>query len=174
MATTLREFVANMDPDTVMYIGADNGYFYIGTKEGCIERIEKLDEKYHERLVRAARYKGNALRRCKGEYPLIQKHEFSVRRAYLATWRRVLKQLRTAERFLNEYQPLLDREVKDTYNKFSTPGISVIVDGRYSGITFWFLHEYENHIHYGGRKKTKPKPATPKLNKKRGRPKKSA
>ena len=53
-----------------------------------------------------------------------------------------------AQKFIDEYKPVKEREVKDHYTRLQRDGIVVAVEGNEAG-KFWFRDEYDINIYLG-------------------------
>lgn len=109
----LGEYLASLPGDTIVSIGASSGYMYIGPCK-CLDEIEAVFDN---------------CRKCA-----------EVELKYLTALRRRRKQedrnltfvnskIASKKKYLREYVDALDREICDTYERLTVPGIGIKVAG---------------------------------------------
>lgn len=142
----LRKTLGQMNTDAMIAIGAKDGhsYMYFGPA-GDIETIETLFEKYLKRMKTHQRNALGALSNLLSE-PLVKEdgdEEYMdklLKKVEDVTLQR--NRYISATKYVDQYVPVMNREVKDKYRKKIDNHLAILVEGLEQG-EFWTKEEYD-------------------------------
>lgn len=151
------DFVLNylheMKPNTILYIGSQSAYFLIGTPEECLNLIDSVSEEYFEFFKNNATIAKKRLSEILPKIKNIEKAavsgknnlmEFAQKLNHLAVMEiQAVKDVSCAVKNVDLFTPMRGREIKDAYIKEVDPGIAIIIDGYERG-KYWFKSEWDN------------------------------
>lgn len=138
---TLREYLEKADEEIILHIGAGNSFFFVGPKEEF--KPEDID----------AFFKDKAKRQCEDYVKCISR---SLERVFndgleektkQSSYRRIKEHLQpilSNVTYLHDFNPVIEREVKEIYKRLQGDGIVVIVEGTEFG-PYWDRKEYLEH-----------------------------
>lgn len=157
---TLDEYVATVSPDTKLFIGAKDQFFFIGTPEeyeSLIDRISEDQQANLERLVEQYKHECElALRPFTGTLEREEEETaegFADRVTDLTSrWRGARNLLERSEIRLSNFQPIRSLEVVDIFVKDFEPGIAIKVKGQVQGL-YWSSDEWEKKSPYAKKKR---------------------
>lgn len=154
----LKTYLKN-NPDKTFFIGSKVAYFFIGNLETFENDIQGINEKFKIIFFNSIRDAENLLKRleaegeptgdvvkesyCTGKFvKRIIPHEIAVKE-YHATIERKNVLISKYTEYLENYIPIEEREVIETYPKLCLKdGEGIKVDGLEEG-RFWLIEEYE-------------------------------
>lgn len=125
-----------------MKLGAESGWFFIGKKEDYEKNIEKISrsylnyakekEKKYREIIREA---NEVLADSKLTFDELEKMVKKIRINFPA--------LKKVEKYIDEFTPIKNRDVKSVYDKIKKEdGICIVVEGTENG-EFWDREEWE-------------------------------
>lgn len=165
---TLRELFNKVDDSTVLYIGSNSGFFFIGTKEEYYNDIPKIEKYYYDLfLTRFNNARNRFVDTMKGfksfmivcppipdekmiaslslnfdEYLKRVNHEVKIQTNKVKNANETMLQAKHI--FGSFHAPFLDREVVSVYKKKSAgeDGYAVVIKGDEAG-RYWLRKEYK-------------------------------
>lgn len=161
---TLKERIENLESGEILHIGSGSGFFFIGSKTKAKKDIPGISN----RFIRTARNKLKALSReleameeqgC--PHVEIQLFGYKSKKADLLitqNTKEINSQLKTkydvhlndtrqsfknTNRYVENFVPVMEREIIEEYPRLSEDGIVVIVKGGEAG-AYWYKKEYDS------------------------------
>lgn len=138
----INEVIQEMDNETILNIGAESGWFFIGKKEDYEKNIEKISrsylnyakekEKKYREIIREA---NEVLADSKLTFDELEKMVKKIRKNFPA--------LKKVEKYIDEFTPIKNRDVKSVYDKIKKEdGICIVVEGT-ENAKYWDREEWE-------------------------------
>lgn len=142
----LKEYLKNLDGNTIVSIGANNGsaYMYIGKAEN-VDFILKLFEDYRTEKECEFADLTNKLNKWAFETPEVTGMEATDARnvvEYATLMHHLYVTHKKTEKYLRTYRNPLNREVVDKSKRIDDKGVRVIIEGKEYG-DFWFKSEFD-------------------------------
>jgi len=161
---TLKEFLETLEPEQVVYIGTEGGggFMFCSPASKFKDDAEKIDKDNIEKLKFLIN-KAHRVRRIVGDkitfLKKVANDESSTKDGRLKAINRELPRLEdnivvlcnslsklyNFEKSLENYIPLGDREVVESYERLQKDGLVVMVEGVENG-SYWFVEEYLSGI----------------------------
>lgn len=146
-------YLREMEPETILYIGSQSAYFLIGTPEECLNLIDRVSEEYFELFENNVMIAKEKLSGILPKIKNIEKAaisgknnlmEFAQELNRLAVMEiQAVKDVSYAVKNVDLFTPMRGREIKDSYVKEVDSGIAIIIDGYERG-KYWFKSEWDN------------------------------
>lgn len=144
----LKEFVEQFEDGKDLYISTGTAWQFIGNKEELAKYMPDIEERVHNVATEAylaAHSKKLDLMQDTYLPSLRGRTAISFAR-FLINWGTQLYEAEVAfqkcKARLDAYVPLMDREIKETFEKDeSMPGMGVVIEGKEKG-AFWFKEEF--------------------------------
>lgn len=151
---TLRDYLLALPDGETVSLGAcgSAGYFYIGPNDPkTIEKVaEYLHKKQFSRFENVRKSMLSAANNLTAEFYAIEQTGKIVMTAKLLDYIcKVFEKIFTYEKYkelIENFVPLLDRKIVETYPRFMNDGTAIIVNGLEgydSTAAFWFRHEFD-------------------------------
>lgn len=138
----INEVIQEMDNETILNIGSESGWFFIGKKEDYEKNIEKISRSYLNNAKEREKKYREKIREA-NEVLADSKLTFDELDKMIKKIRRYLPALKLVEKYINEFIPIKKREVKNIYDKDKKEdGICIVVKGTENG-KFWDREEWE-------------------------------
>lgn len=138
----INEVIQEMDNETILNIGSESGWFFIGKKEDYEKNIEKISRSYLNNAKEREKKCREKIREA-NEVLADSKLTFDELDKMIKKIRRYLPALKLVEKYINEFIPIKKREVKNIYDKNKKEdGICIVVEGTENG-KFWDREEWE-------------------------------
>lgn len=138
----INEVIQEMDNETILNIGSESGWFFIGRKEDYEKNIEKISRSYlNDAKEREKKYRKRI--REANEVLVDSKLTFDELSKMIKKIRRYLPGLKKVEKYIDEFIPIKDRDVESVYDKIKKEdGICIVVKGTENG-KYWDREEWE-------------------------------
>lgn len=124
----LRDKLKELPPDRLAYVGSKSSFMFADTVEHIASRGPIMDELNKENLQQLISNASNRIRLYK---PTTKSYDDAVR------------QFESATKALENYVPLLDRQVRDVYERTSEDALNILIEGDENG-KIWSLIELES------------------------------
>lgn len=132
---TLGEVLQVMNPDSVVAIGSKVAFIFIETVQEFLQDSSKIDKHCKEKIeygIFKTRYEMEQIRFSTMFSPAEKEIAIKARE----------KSITRRQKQLEHYVPLIDRAVKDIYDKDLDEATAIIVTGSEVG-DYWFKSEYD-------------------------------
>lgn len=138
----ISEVIQEMDNETILNIGSESGWFFIGKKKDYEKNIEKISRSYlNDAKEREKKYREKI--REANEALSDNKITFDELSKMVKRIRTYFPGLKLVEKYISDFIPIKKREVKIVYDKDKKEdGICIVVEGTENG-KFWDREEWE-------------------------------
>ena len=138
----INEVIQEMDNETVLNVGSATGWFFVGKKEDYEKNIEKISRSYLNAAKEREKNYREKIREA-NEVLADSRLTFDELSKMIKKIRRYLPRLKQEEKYIDEFIPIKDRDVKSVYDKIKKEdGICIVVEGTENG-NFWDREEWE-------------------------------
>ena len=138
----INEVIQEMDNETILNIGSESGWFFIGKKEDYEKNIEKISSSYLNNAKEREKKYREKIREA-NEALSDNKITFDELTKMVKRIRTYFPGLKLVEKYINDFIPIKKREVKSIYDKDKKEdGICIVVEGTENG-NFWDREEWE-------------------------------
>lgn len=157
----LKEQIAKLNPEELVYIGSRSAFFFIGTPKEFMLECDKLSnmwlKSFNTTLSRSKTAIANFEKSVPDASAIVKKkmtdtqlhRTIEVEVSYaerLKYWADKLITLREnmahVQEIVDTFTPFTERDVKEIYKNIDRDASIIIVDG-YETARFWFKHEYD-------------------------------
>ena len=128
---TLREGLKSIPDDRTIYIGARNSYFFGGTKAQFMKDVDSYDGMFRARARRSIMLAKAKIDDSATGKRIMKKVSDNAKKRYAATLE-----------YYKAYKPILDREIKDIFERVSTDAVDIIIEGDEEG-SMWLRSDEE-------------------------------
>lgn len=147
-ASTIDEFIKDLDPSTIIYLGSQTAFFFIGNKATYEKLVDKLTTKYEKhfkRLVKESTERRNNLMKDAMAFKRKEDEDdikFAMRMKALGTALfQAISSNETAIEKDKRFKPIRERKVISADVKTFENGLAVVIEGDEVG-GFWMATEW--------------------------------
>lgn len=138
----INEVIQEMDNETILNIGSGSAWFFIGKKEDYEKNIEKISRSYLNNAKEKEKKYREKIREA-NEALSDNKITFDELTKMVKRIRTYFPRLKLVEKYIDEFTPIKNRDVKSVYDKIKKEdGICIVVEGTENG-KYWDREERE-------------------------------
>lgn len=146
--TNLADYLKTLDEDQIVAIGAKNGngFVYIG-KAGEQEFITKCFNDYLSNRKRKLKDYKEKLNQIVFKSPKMRDDDDNIEDAiyrYALSISKLTNCIAKHENYINTYEPVFNRKVRNSYTKDVDNCLAIIIDG-FEDDGFWFKSEFDSN-----------------------------
>lgn len=140
----LKEYLESLESDTIVAIGSGSSFMYFGEAGN----MDEIDKRFNEYMTNSKK----KLTKCRKDLSSLilnppkltgnSKKDDKVIFSHGDGISKKVASIRSNEKYVDTYLPVLDRKVKDIYHNEHDNCTTVIIEGLENG-SFWFKSEYD-------------------------------
>lgn len=137
----LEYVIKKTDDKTVMYIGGQSSFIFVGNKETYEKDIEKISKRLIEAAKRLREKNMNYMETLVGKLfdPMSGEKEISETKIKL---KGCYENVNGLKKYIQNFKPVMYRRVIDMYPRIQNDGIIIIIEGKEIG-KYWTRKEYD-------------------------------